>query len=88
MGDKFSKRTRSSIMSKIKSKNTSIEILFRKLLCKNGLRGYKIHYSLPGKPDIAYVSKRIAIFIDVDFGMATTGKSSEKFRLKNIGRQK
>lgn len=54
-------------MSRIRSKNTSLEVNFRKLLWKNGLRGYRIHYSLPGKPDIVFVSKRIAIFLDGDF---------------------
>jgi len=54
-------------MSRIRSKNTSLEIEFRKLLWKNGMGHYRIHYNLPGKPDIVYVSKKIAIFIDGDF---------------------
>ena len=67
MPDKFDKKTRSAIMSRIKSKNTSLETNFRKLLWKNGLGGYRIHYSLLGKPDIVYVSKRVVIFLDGDF---------------------
>ena len=67
MPDKFSRKTRSTIMSKIRSKNTSLETNFRKLLWKNGLGRYRIHYNLPGKPDIVYVSKRVAIFLDGDF---------------------
>lgn len=67
MPDKFSKRTRSAIMSKIKSKNTSLEISFRKLLWKSGMKYYRIHYNAPGKPDIVFVSKKIAIFLDGDF---------------------
>jgi len=67
MPDKFSKKARSAIMSRIRSKNTSLEVNFRKLLWKNGLGRYRIHYNLSGKPDIAYVSKKIAIFIDGDF---------------------
>lgn len=67
MADKFSKEKRSSIMSRIKSKNTSIETNFRKLLWKNGLRGYRIHYGVYGKPDIAFVSKKVVIFLDGDF---------------------
>lgn len=54
-------------MSKIKSKNTSLETNFRKLLWENGLGRYRIHYKLPGKPDIVYVSKRVVIFLDGDF---------------------
>ena len=67
MPDKFDKKTRSTIMSKIRAKNTSLEVNFRKLLWKYGLKGYRIHYKLPGKPDIVFVSKRIVIFLDGDF---------------------
>ena len=67
MADQFSKETRSRIMSKIKSKNTAIEICFRKLLWKNGLKGFRANYDLPGKPDIVFASKKIAIFLDGDF---------------------
>ena len=54
-------------MSKIRHKNTSLEINFRKLLWKNGLNGSRIHYNLPGKPDIVFVSKKIVIFLDGGF---------------------
>ena len=67
MPDKFDKRTRSSIMSKIRHKNTSLEVDFRKLLWKNGLHSYRIHYKLPGKPDIVFVYRKIVIFLDGDF---------------------
>ena len=67
MPDKFNKKTRSAIMSSIRSKNTSLEINFRKLLWENGLGRYRIHYNLPGKPDIVYVSKKIVVFLDGDF---------------------
>jgi len=67
MSDKLTKEQRSYCMSKIKSKDTSIEIIIRKLLYKNGFR-YRIHYNkLPGSPDIAFTSKKLAIFIDGDF---------------------
>lgn len=51
-------------MSKIKGKDTSPEMRIRKLLFSNGVRGYRINYNLPGKPDIAFPRKRVAIFID------------------------
>jgi len=54
----------SKIMSRIKAKNTKPEILFRKELWKNGIRGYRLHWNkVPGKPDIAFPGKKIAIFI-------------------------
>ena len=67
MADKFDRKTRSSIMSHIKSKNTSLETNFRKLLWANGLKGYRLHYHLPGKPDIVFTTKKVIIFVDGDF---------------------
>ncbi|MBD3360360.1 DNA mismatch endonuclease Vsr, partial [Candidatus Peregrinibacteria bacterium] len=64
MADKFDRKTRSKIMSRIRAKNTSLEVNFRKLLWQEGLRGYRIHYKLPGKPDIVFTKKKIAIFVD------------------------
>ena len=63
MTDVFSKEKRSEIMSKIRSKNTQPEVLLRKELWKKGYR-YRIHFKLPGKPDIVFIRKRIVIFID------------------------
>ena len=63
MPDVFSKKERSKIMSLIKSKNTKLEVGFRKKLWSKGLR-YKLHYKINGNPDLAIVSKKTAIFID------------------------
>ena len=60
--DTVSKKKRSEIMSQVRSKNTGIELSLRKSLWKRGLR-YRIHYG-PESIDIAFPSKRIAIFID------------------------
>jgi len=51
-------------MSQIRGKNTKPEMTIRRLLWKNGLRGYRIHYDLPGKPDIVFTRTKTAIFID------------------------
>ena len=51
-------------MSNIRGKNTGPELKLRKLLWSHGIRGYRIHYNLPGKPDIVFTKKKIAIFID------------------------
>ena len=88
MPDKFDKKTRSKIMSKIRSKNTSLEINFRKLLWKHGLRGYRIHYNLPGKPDIVFVSKRIVIFLDGDFWHGYNWKGLGKVPPKEYWQEK
>lgn len=63
MSDTVSKKRRSEIMSHIKSKNTSIELLVRKKLHSLGYR-FRVNYKLlPGKPDIVFLKRRIAIFI-------------------------
>jgi len=57
--------TTSRIMSSIKAKNTKPELVLRKLLCKSGLKGYKLHWGrVPGRPDICYPSKKLAIFVN------------------------
>lgn len=64
MADILTKEQRSYTMSMIKGKDTKPEIALRKLLFASGLRGYRIHYSLPGKPDIVFPKSKIAVFID------------------------
>jgi DNA mismatch endonuclease (patch repair protein) len=67
MADKLTKEQRSYCMSRIRSKNTQIEMIFRKMLFSRGLR-FRIHCKgLPGKPDVVFPKYRIAVFIDGDF---------------------
>jgi DNA mismatch endonuclease (patch repair protein) len=54
-------------MQHIRSKDTSIEVLLRKALWKNGVRYRKNYEALPGKPDIAITKYKIAIFCDGEF---------------------
>lgn len=64
MPDKFSEKTRSKIMSSIRGKNTTPEMLIRKHLWSSGAR-YRIHdNSILGRPDIAFKGKKTAVFID------------------------
>lgn len=51
-------------MSRIRSKNTTIEIKFRKLLWNKGYRAYRIKNKIIGKPDVYFPTKKIAVFID------------------------
>lgn len=53
-------------MRRVRSTNTTPEILFRKALWNKGLRYAICKTELPGKPDIVLPSRRIAIFIDGD----------------------
>ena len=62
--DTVDKKTRSKIMSKIRSKNTKPELLVRKYIFSKGYR-YRIHNkNLPGNPDISIKKYKIAIFIN------------------------
>lgn len=54
-------------MSKIKGKDTKIEILLRKALWQEGIRYRKNYNKLPGRPDIAITKYKIAIFCDSEF---------------------
>ena len=51
-------------MSRIRGKNTSPELKLRKMLWESGLRGYRVHYKLPGKPDIVFTRKKVVVFVD------------------------
>lgn len=54
----------SKVMSANKAKNTKPEILFRKALWHAGIKGYRLNWEkAPGRPDIAFPGKKIAIFI-------------------------
>ncbi|MFC1513468.1 very short patch repair endonuclease [candidate division KSB1 bacterium] len=54
----------SRTMSAIKGKNTKPELLLRKALYHNGLSGYRLHWKkAPGRPDICYPGKKLAIFV-------------------------
>lgn len=50
-------------MSRIRGRNTSPEVIIRKMLWALGYR-YRINHRLPGKPDIVFTRQRLAVFID------------------------
>lgn len=54
-------------MSRIKNKDTKIEVILRKKLWSEGIRYRKNYFALPGKPDIVITKYRIAIFCDSEF---------------------
>jgi len=55
----------SRVMSANKAKNTKPEVILRRALWANGLRGYRCNYKkAPGRPDIAFPKKKIAIFVN------------------------
>ncbi len=59
--------SRRKVMSKIRGKDTSIEVLLRKALWHKGYRYRKNYKALPGRPDICITKYKIAIFCDSEF---------------------
>lgn len=59
--------TRSEVMSRVRSENTSFELLLRRELWRRGLRYRTNDKTVFGKPDIVFKRKKIAVFIDSEF---------------------
>jgi len=77
MADIFSLQKRRDLMSRVKSKNTDIELILRQRLWAAGHR-YRIHYKILGKPDIVFPKQKIAIFCDGDFWHGKNYKKEKK----------
>lgn len=63
MSDKLTKERRSWNMSRIKGKDTEIEVAVRKQLFSYGYRYRKNDKNLPGKPDIVFPKYKTVIFV-------------------------
>src|ERR1700685_913707 len=52
-------------MAGIRSRgNTTTELPLAKMLWAAGLRGYRKHWPVAGKPDFAWPGRKIAVFVD------------------------
>jgi DNA mismatch endonuclease (patch repair protein) len=61
--DHVSRATRSRIMASVGSRNTTPELIVRRALHRAGLR-YRLHDNgLPGRPDIVFASRKLALFV-------------------------
>lgn len=67
MADIFSKEKRSEIMSKVRSKETKLEAVFRRELWRSGFRYRKNAVKWFGKPDILMKKYKTVVFIDSCF---------------------
>jgi len=65
--DNLTKEKRSWNMSKIRSKDSELEIKFRKILWKNKIRYRKNVSGMKGKPDLVFKKFKIVLFIDSCF---------------------
>jgi len=61
--DHVSPATRSRIMASVRGQNTAPELVVRRALHSAGLR-YRLHDNrLPGKPDIVFATRKLAMFV-------------------------
>lgn len=54
-------------MSRVKNKDSEIELMLRRELWKRNIRYRKNVKTIFGKPDIAFKGKKIAVFVDSEF---------------------
>lgn len=63
MTDTRTPEQRRRIMKSVGTQNTGPELVVRRLVCRLGYR-YRLHYpALPGRPDLAFLGRKKAIFI-------------------------
>jgi len=88
MSDVFDKKKRSQIMSRIRSKGTKPELLFKQFLDEIGAQ-YEYQPSIFGKPDFL-IKGGIVVFIDSKFwhGKGNVPKQNRDYWLKKLDRNR
>ncbi len=81
MSDIFSKKKRSEIMSSVKTRDTDIEKILREIVKEFWRKNrYRVNLKkLPGKPDVVFLRRKIALFADGDFWH---GKNFESWKIE------
>ena len=65
--DPLTSEQRSSTMRRVRRKDTAPELALRRELTRRGMR-YRVDYArAPGRPDLALVGRRVAVFVDGEF---------------------
>lgn len=67
MPDNLTPAQRKYCMSRVRGKDTGIEVKIRSALHRRGLRFRKHVKGLPGKPDVVFPKVKVAVFLDGDF---------------------
>ena len=63
--DHVSREIRSKIMASVRSKgNRTTELALGRILREAGLRGYRKHWPIAGRPDFAWPGLQVAVFVD------------------------
>lgn len=82
--DNLTPSQRSRAMRAVKGKDTSAEIAVRHFCRELGEPGYRLHRrELPGSPDLAYLGRRLAIFVHGCFWHAHDCKAGKKVARTN-----
>lgn len=71
--DKLTPEQRHRNMQNVHSKGTKIEIMFAKLLHEAGVKYTKNDRKIVGCPDFVFKQRKVAVFLDGDFGMVKIG---------------
>jgi DNA mismatch endonuclease (patch repair protein) len=94
MADVFTRGKRSEVMAAIRSKgNRDTEICLASVLRKAGIKGWRRHMPLAGKPDFVFREQRVAVFVDGCFwhGCPKHGRkpqSNRKYWNQKLARNK
>lgn len=68
MADRLTTQQRSRLMSRVKTRDTAPERRLRQALWSLGVRGWRLHpKQVPGRPDLAWIGRRVAVFVDGAF---------------------
>jgi DNA mismatch endonuclease (patch repair protein) len=67
MPDSLSREQRSALMARVKTRDTAPEVALRRALWAAGVRGWRLHRPLPGKPDLVWQGRKVAVFVDGAF---------------------
>lgn len=84
--DKISRGRRSANMRAIRSRDTKPELIVRQVLRTLGHTGYRLHRKdLPGRPDIAFIGKKKAIFVHGCFWHGHDCKEGKRTPKSRVG---
>lgn len=67
MPDKLTPEQRSALMARVRTRNTAPEVALRRALYAAGIRGWRLHRALPGRPDLTFGRARLCVFVDGAF---------------------
>lgn len=55
-------------MGRVRNRDTAPELALRRALWTAGIRGWRNHpKGIPGRPDLAWIGRRVAVFVDGAF---------------------